>query len=104
MLKVTKHHKTDEQPEGSDPLAEMCYESDTASPIYTWCLHCEQVYPTKEWRKKKREGSGTCPNCGELEECDSLPWQQVRLERKEYPPIPTIGLTYPLHGWDEQIN
>ena len=99
-----KPYEADEYMYGSDPLAEMCYDNGRASPLYTWCIHCEQVYPTKLWRKKKWKGSGTCPNCGEWEEVESLPWQQVRLERKEYPLIPTIGLQYPLHGWSERIN
>lgn len=104
MSKARNRHKTDEQMNGSDPLAELCYDSGIASPLYTWCLSCEQVYPTKLWRKMKWKRSGTCPNCGVWEEVESLPWQQVRLERKEYPLIPTIGLRYPLFGWDEWIN
>src|SRR5947209_7276149 len=87
------------------------YHFEIATPMYTWCLHCEQVYPTREWRRRKKKSGGfsflkhgRCPNCGEWEECDSFSWQEVRAEHEEYPLIPTIGLKYPLHGWSERIN
>jgi len=85
--------------------------SDILTPLYTWCLHCERVFLTRDWRRRRRKSGGfyaikqgRCPNCGEWEECDSLSWQELREERKEYPLIPTIGLQYSLHGWSERIT
>lgn len=52
-----KLNDADEYMYGSDPLAESCYDSGIASPLYTWCLHCEQVYPTKLWRKRNGKGA-----------------------------------------------
>ena len=89
----------------------VMYSCDVATPVYTWCLHCEQVCLTRDWRKRSRKTGrfyflqqGRCPNCEAREEIDSLAWQEVRAERGEYPLIPAIGLRYPLHGWDIRIN
>ncbi len=87
------------------------YHFAIATPMYTWCMSCEQVYPTREWRKRKKKTGGLyflqhgyCPNCQTSEEHESFSWQQIRSEHEEYPLIPTIGLQYPLHGWSERIN
>jgi len=87
------------------------YHFDIATPMYTWCMSCEQVYPTREWRRRTKKTGGLyflqhgyCPNCQTSEEHESFSWQQIRSEHEEYPLIPTIGLQYPLHGWSERIN
>jgi hypothetical protein len=69
---------------------------DITTP-FAWCLHCEAVYPTKDW-----EAAGlACPGPG----CDGgagdmhawHPEDWPRNAHPEYPAVPVSGGYYPLY-------
>lgn len=65
---------------------------------YTWCLHCEQAFPTKNLTIEEH-GWQECPNCSAG--CmDLLPWTKRYAPRAlwpEYPVVPEAGKVYPLY-------
>ncbi|GIM47661.1 hypothetical protein DNHGIG_32100 [Collibacillus ludicampi] len=63
--------------------------------MYIWCLHCECVYPSKDWRKKGQQ-YGFCPNCGASEFTDGWNWSKL-VKYNGYPKIPEVGKHYPLY-------
>lgn len=80
-------------------------------PAYTWCLHCEKVFRTSQWREAAKydpefgtwgydpdfEQSGECPECGAGECVDGWEWSRVA-KANGYPMIPEEGKYYPLYG------
>lgn len=63
---------------------------------YTWCLHCEQAFPSRSARGTVPE----CPICGadwrDLHVWGPTDWP--RDVNPDYPEVPQAGTVYPLYG------
>lgn len=78
---------------------------------YLWCLHCECVFPKKQWMaagiksalkehrqdiKDMIEKYGECPNCSASGLKDGWRWRQIAVPNG-YPDKPESGAHYPMY-------